>query len=292
MADPVQGQSATASTGVDGAPNPSPQSPATDPTPPASGWFDSLPDGLRAEPSLQSFKDKDPAALAESFVHAQRLVGGSIRIPGKDAKPEDLTKFQQTLRTHLGVPDKVEGYKVERPAELPDGVEWHQDKVQDFLKFAHEIGLSQAQVEKLIARDAQQVAASVGNPIEQARACYDALRNGDDDHPGFGAAVDAKLAIAKRTIEVMGGGAMLEKLQQNGMANDPDFVRMIVKIGQELVEDGIVVPEEKITTAQELTAQLEGIMGDPKNPYWLKDHPDHSKMVQRVYQINQQLYNR
>ena len=41
------------------------------------GFLDSLPEDLRNEPSLRLFSD--PASLAKSYVHAQRMIGASMK---------------------------------------------------------------------------------------------------------------------------------------------------------------------------------------------------------------------
>ena len=87
MADPVAGQSdltmpavaveTTGSLPVGDASS----TPVTDTTSTApSSWFESLPDGLKANPTLQNFKSKDFKDVAESLVNAEKLVGGSVRL--------------------------------------------------------------------------------------------------------------------------------------------------------------------------------------------------------------------
>lgn len=282
MPDPTPGQS-----GNQGAP----ASDAGAPNTPAPSWFDALPDGLRGEPSLQSFKGKDVAALAESHVNAQKLVGGSIRVPGKDAKPEDVEKFHGTLRTHLGVPESAEKYVLSAPANTPEGVTWDSEKAKSFGTFAHSIGLTQKQVEKLAEWDMGERIASMPNHKESFEKCYTSLRDGEGEVAGWGAATDRNLAVAKRTIEVMFGSPVLEQLTKSGMANDPAFIRGLVKIGKELQEDGLIVPEDHVSTAEEHQSELAKIMSDPKHPFYVKDHADHAAAVRRVTQLNQLLYN-
>jgi hypothetical protein len=58
-------------------------------------WRTALPEGIRADPSLASFKDV--GALAQSFIETKSLVGKSIRPPGPDAKPETKKEFVDRL---------------------------------------------------------------------------------------------------------------------------------------------------------------------------------------------------
>lgn len=63
-----------------------------------------VPEDLHGEASLAEIKDLP--ALAKSYVETKRLVGASIRIPGKDASAEDQKAFREKLKA--GVPDLVE----------------------------------------------------------------------------------------------------------------------------------------------------------------------------------------
>ena len=69
------------------------------------GFFDSLPEDLRAEPSLRNFTD--PVSLAKSYVHAQRMIGADkIPLPGKSATDDE---WRQVYK-RLGAPDNPKGY--------------------------------------------------------------------------------------------------------------------------------------------------------------------------------------
>ena len=66
-----------------------------------SNWRDSLAEDLRSEPSLKDFKDIN--SLAKSHVSAQKMLGGSIRIPGEDASDEARQEFYSKLSNVEGV---------------------------------------------------------------------------------------------------------------------------------------------------------------------------------------------
>jgi hypothetical protein len=58
---------------------------------PAVSFLDSLPEDLRGEPSLRNFNDV--GALAKSYTHAQRMIGGD-----KIGKPsQSATKVSRNL---------------------------------------------------------------------------------------------------------------------------------------------------------------------------------------------------
>jgi hypothetical protein len=99
-------------------------------------WRAGLPDDLKADPSLASFKSV--ADLAKSYRETKSLVGASIRPPGPDAKPEDKKAFVDRLLQiepalmyapdsdpetaprlwkKLGKPEKVEEYEIAEEAK-------------------------------------------------------------------------------------------------------------------------------------------------------------------------------
>ena len=44
-------------------------------------WFDGLPDGLKAEKTLETFKGKPVSAVVESYVQAQKSFGSRLPVP-------------------------------------------------------------------------------------------------------------------------------------------------------------------------------------------------------------------
>jgi len=76
--------------------------------PPQEDWKASLPDDIKAAPSLASIKDIP--ALAKSYVSAQQLIGAKrIALPSEKATPDEIKEFHRAI----GVPENVEGYKIE-----------------------------------------------------------------------------------------------------------------------------------------------------------------------------------
>jgi len=112
-------------------------------------WKKDLGD-LANNPSLKDFKD--PAALAKAYVDTKTMLGQpKVGVPGPDAKPEVLNEFYK----QLGVPEKLEGYELNKPVDLPEGLDFDQDDLNGFLKFAHENKLTKAQAANLQKLDIQ-----------------------------------------------------------------------------------------------------------------------------------------
>lgn len=125
-------------------------------------WRATLPEAIRNDPSLSSFKDI--GALAQSFIETKSLVGKSIRPPGPDARPEAKKEFVDRLLQiepslvyapdgdpdavsrlwkKLGKPEKVEEY------ELPEIVKEAGLNPDDLRALAVTAGLTKAQLKGL-----------------------------------------------------------------------------------------------------------------------------------------------
>lgn len=126
-------------------------------------WRSSLPENLRTDPSLSSFKDV--SALAQSFVETKALVGRSIRPLGQNATPEEKKQFVEKLLQvepaliyapegdedaakrlfkKLGRPEKPEDYKFDEDSVTAAGL-----KPNDLRALAVTAGLTQKQAEAL-----------------------------------------------------------------------------------------------------------------------------------------------
>jgi hypothetical protein len=108
-------------------------------------WRSSIPDDIRGEKSLADIKDV--GALAKGYVESQKMIGRSIRIPGKDAEKTDFDAFYGKLRevpgvvympdgadeaamgdlyTKLGRPESPDKYQLKRPDNLPEGMVYNE----------------------------------------------------------------------------------------------------------------------------------------------------------------------
>lgn len=250
-----------------------------------SSWFDSLPDGIKAEKSLEAFKGKPIAAVVESYVNAQKLVGGSLRVPGKDAKPEEIQKFRDEAYAKLGRPDKPEAYKFNKPNV--DGVTVDDKAVQAFLPVAHKLGLNSEQVEGLLQFQADLEAGRAPNHAENYQKTMDELTKGDAEHPGWGSTTPRYIAVAKRALETIFHPDAQKAIIESGLGNNAKFIRAMYQIGKMGMEDGIVIGEGEALKdgRQGALGELEKIMADKNHPYFNKNHADHDAAVQKVLDL-------
>jgi hypothetical protein len=279
MADAVETETAPTPTPT---PPPTPHPPSPTPGPVGvTDWRAALPEELREDGTLKNFKgekweDVGPA-LAKSLVETKKLVGGSLRIPGPDAKPGEVAAF----RAKLGVPSTPDEYEIQRP-ELPEGFTWNETQEKQFKGIAHAIGLTPAQVQKIIEFEGQRQLA-LADTVTQVQA--EARAKGEAElRKAWGPAqYDRNMALAKTALRRFGSEALVEHVETSGVGNHPEFIRFMTKIGEQLLEDGFVKGEvTDFTTKSEAKRKIDAIMNDMKGPYYTREHPEHNAAVQEV----------
>jgi len=289
MSDPVAGQSALS---ADPAPVSSASPDTTGSSEPgvtntnAPSWFDGLPEGLRANPTLQNFKNKDIAAVAESLVESQRMIGGSIRLPGEKDTPEDRTAKLEKIYNQLGRPETPDGYKLTAPT-AESGVPWDEAKAEAFKGVAHKLGLTQAQVEGLAAYDVER---SMAGAVDSTQAYNDCMAKLDQE---WGAASKQMLGLSRRTASTFFDQETLAAINSTGLANNPNFIKALARMGKDLMEEGLIVGGREGMGDDggiaSLQSELDKTMQDPKSAYWDKQHPNHDAAVTRMESLRRAL---
>lgn len=186
--------------------------------------------------SFAKYKTLDDAL--NGAAHAWSLVGKKsegIQIPGEGATPEEQAAFTAAVNKARGVPESAEGYQIQKPAELPPGIEWDEGAVSEYLAAFHELGLPPAGVQKLIAKDIEIKAKQVAQREQQAVAAKEAAMK--QLREVFGADYD---------LQMKGVRIALGELQARYPwvnENDPAFasplgVIMAAQLGLKAAQDG------------------------------------------------------
>ena len=243
------------------------------------GFLDSLPEDLRMEPSLRNFTD--PAALAKSYVHAQRMIGADkIPLPGKSATDEDWAN----VWARLGRPQSPSEYEIKFENQTLDDSE-----LESFRKSAFEAGLNNRQVERMAKFLEDTVTGANASRSEMAeRAVYEAEQELRQE---FGQAFDQRMTMAFNAAkQLLGDASLLDEVQlaDGRMLGDhPQIVRMFVKLAEQIGEDQLLgETSELIMTPQEATQRI-AEMTRRDSPYWDKLHPEHDTYVDEVLRLRE-----
>ena len=240
-------------------------------------WREALPQELRGEKSLASFKDV--GTLAKSYVEAQKLVGGSIRIPGADAKPEEWG----AVYDKLGRPSKPEGYEFKVPESLEP--EFSDSLRGGFAKVLHDNGVSAKAAQAILDWYGASYADAAASLHSAAQATEAELRL------KWAGAYEKHMGLAKRTVKEMGGEELQVYLEQTGLGNHPALIRTFAKIGALLAEDGVIANfDGEVPSEQDAKTKIATIMNDKDHPYHDRRKAGHREAVEEMMKLHDLAY--
>ena len=228
-----------------------------------------VPEEINNDPELKEvfdkIQEKDLPSLLKTHVHLQKKLGNSVTLPGKDSKPEDMAAFKGKLAEAGIMEIAPEDYEVAAP-ENAQAIGWSEEVLGEFKGLAKELGLTQAQVEKLVEFDNKRMGAAATGLQEGQEAQMVALKESwkEDFDKNKELAARAAEAIFKQDSEAW------ELMERSGLNNRAPFLRIMAAVGGFMQEDPNLLPDRSSPAGDsELKWALE-VMGNP-------DHPDHKK---------------
>ena len=199
---------------------------------------------------LQTKGLADVNALAKSARESEKLLGGMVKLPGKDATPEEREAFLNKL----GRPEKQDGYQFTAPKDLPEGLPYDGEKAKSFKELSHKLGLTNDQATALhdfyigeqVGAFKGMGEASVAALTAKAASATEALVK--EWGPLDGATAQANFEIADKVFsQVPGGQEMLAELKGLGLVGlnkevlSPALAKVLAAVGTALyTEDGVL----------------------------------------------------
>lgn len=264
-------------------------------------WLSELPEDLRADPSIKDFKD--PAGLAKSYIHLNRTLGNSVRIPSEDAseearaeflskitqvdgvlkkpdpnKPEEVEAFYKAL----GRPDKPEDYDIKLPQDVPEDLV-NSDELAGAKNKFHELGLNSAQADALVKYELSRQMQEVDKMNQQVELSRQNLKN------MWGSDFDARKNAAKNYAELMGKKhpeATQQLMQQ--VNTNPLVYDMMAELGKIYQERGHIKGQgiqQFGLTPEEARAKISEIRNNPRHPVNNSSDPNHEAGVEELRKL-------
>lgn len=228
---------------------------------PPSDFLSSLPEDLRADPSLSKFKSNGD--LGKSYLELQKKMGSAIKVPGADAKPEDWDKIYTTL----GRPEKPEGYEFTKQT-LPEGVNADTELEVAAKSWAHKAGLHPRQAQALYDEFSKFQMDRIAKFNGERTAGVEAIKK------EWGADFDKNIGLAQRAvIEVekqlgVEAGTLKAELDATGLGNSPTLIKHFASLGSKTAESPLILGDGQVGDSEAgLLAQIDAIQRDPKHAY-------------------------
>jgi hypothetical protein len=137
---------------------------------------------------------------------------------------------------------KAEEVKLE--LKVPENSPLSKEAVEKIQSFAKEKGLSNEQAQAILERDieAQQQQAEF---VQQKTTEWFETSKSDKEIGGENFAKNAELA--KRVVDRFASQELKQDLEATGFGNHPELLRLLVRIGQKMAPDSLVLPGSSVT---------------------------------------------
>jgi hypothetical protein len=256
-------------------------------------WSAHIPKELQAEKVWERHKGKDLGDILRRHVELDKYNAGAIKLPGEKETPEERSKKLGEIWGKLGRPVEASGYKAEM--QLPEGVQLSEQHLSSFQQVAHKAGMTQGQYEAVMGFFAQYVSDGMSGA---GRAAKESLAAGQEAlRKEWGPNYDKNVALARRGFgsfakEAIGEEAatgLVERITKTSLANDPDFMKIMSKLGAWMQEDNLISGDTEVNSKETIQTKIDTIKADPD--YWNERSPRYESLVKQVDQLYRELHN-
>ena len=196
---------------------------------------------------------KDVAAIAKTAYEQEKMLGNAIRVPGKDAKPEDVDAYLNKL----GRPEKADGYDFSVPKDLPETLPYDAERATGFKALAHGLGLTAKQaagIHDWAVKNAVDDFQSITGKAEAERAETAKSETGKLEKlwgPLTGEQMKTNLAFADKFLKTVGGEDALKEFQRVGLIGTEGNVILSAPIAAMMAKAGAALyTEDQVLTGK------------------------------------------
>lgn len=255
------------------------------PAPVPVDWASHIPAEYKDGKYWEPFKDKPLGEVLKSHAELQKFIGGSVRFPGPDAKPEERDAFNKKVDDLRGVPHTPQAYTITAPEGLG---ELDKGAVSGWQQVFHRLRLTPEQAAGLTS---EFFGSPMGNPqaaIAQVTEAGVAALKKD-----WGGGFDHNVRLAQEGLHLVmtrsGAPGLREKLERAGLGADPDVLKALRFIGAQYAEGG-QIPKEATSGAvlgpERAQQRIAEILADRKHPYFVQG-PGHAEAVDEMTRLHE-----
>ncbi len=178
-----------------------------------------------AAPAAQAAGDAAPAASAATQQQAAEGQTTEADKTGQGDKPADDQAKPQ------GAPEKYE-------FKLPEGIQLDDAGTAAFSEVARELNLTQEAAQKVLDKMGPVIAGRHAEALTQAKAQWVEAAQADKEFGGD--QLSENLAVAKKALDTFGTPEFRTLLNESGLGNHPEMIRMMYRAGKAISEDKFV----------------------------------------------------
>lgn len=227
---------------------------------------------------------KDAKAAAKLAHEQSKLLGSAIRVPAKDATPEEVDAFLNKL----GRPEAPDKYDLKVPATMPEELPYDSERATQFKALAHKAGLTQAQAQVIHDWAAENAVGDFNTSKEANTARMVETAKSETSKlvklwgPLDGDTMKANMAYADKALTMAFPAATLETFKRVGLIGegggnkiiqDADLAIGLSNIGRALYKEDVILrgdpsklnnPFAEGTESFNLTAAMRMVRENPQ----------------------------
>lgn len=226
-------------------------------------------EGIRQDPAIKDYNDL--GSLVKSHIELGKSLGTSVRIPGEDAKPEEVGAFHQKL----GRPEAADKYEYAGPENLSEKFQTDETMIGEFRKLAFDNGLTSKQFSAVTGfYNGILTKSAEGFPSADST---EKLLQGEWKENYEGNMAAARKAVAHFSQ----GNDFADWLDESGFGNLPQMARMLSNVGKTLGESQVPagIPQGEVA-ANEAKEKIAAVMNDKTHPYHDRNNIGHKQAVE------------
>lgn len=269
MSDTQTAPPATADTGApppaQTAQTPAQEAPAFD----GPEWLSKYPDDVKNDRALWKYQNDEAATRA--LISAQRMIGME-KVPRPKGDFDPSSPDWEPWLAAMGRPKAADEYKFEE-AKLPEGLQYDTNLEGKFKEVAHMAGLTNKQAHML--RD--MFASYQASAYSSASTEYKVQRETAEAElqKELGSAYEPYVNAAKAALKQYADDKFVGWLNESGMGNHPEIIRVFGKIGKEMIgESQLATQKEAFNTPGDWKQQAEAYQAQWGHILYNYGHPE------------------
>ena len=190
-------------------------------------------EGTAASQDAATTQATGTTAPAEGVAATQQATDGQTTDTTADTKPAEgeKTADDQAAKPE-GAPEKYEFKAPEGAAAFDDSV------LEQFSEVARELNLPQEAAQKVLDKMGPAIQARQAETIQAARNMW--AESAKSDKEFGGEKLNENLAVAKKALDQFGSPELRALLNESGLGNHPEMIRVLYRAGKAISEDRFV----------------------------------------------------
>jgi hypothetical protein len=250
----------------------------------AKSWKEAISEDLRNDPNISKFTELE--ALAKSYVNATRMIGqDKVAVPNNNSTEDQWNE----VYNKLGRPESPDKYQLDAKSDV---VPLDESAIKSFAENAHQLGLNNKQAQGILEFYKNSMEGSAQqNQVDMETAQANAEQ---ELRKEWGRAYEDNIKKAGAVAKANMDANILDMQLKDGtrLGDHPSIIKGFANIANLMSEDKLVSTEsENVSQGIDYDAEISKIVNDRDGPYWNKSHPDHDKIVQKVFNLRTMMTN-